>query len=107
VLELRDGEIRPHTIDPAQLGIIAAPIEAIRGGEPSENAAIARRTLAGEPGPVREVVTLNAAAGLFVGEAVASMAEGVALARAVLDDGRATAVLDQLIAATGGHPAPV
>jgi anthranilate phosphoribosyltransferase len=100
VLELSEGEVRPRTIDPLQLGITPAPLEAIRGGTPAVNAAIVRRTLDGEAGAVREIVTLNAAAGLLVGEAVASLAEGVELARAVLDDGRAASVLERLVATT-------
>jgi anthranilate phosphoribosyltransferase len=100
VLELSEGEVRPRTIDPLQLGITPAPLEAIRGGTPAVNADIVRRTLDGEAGAVREIVTLNAAAGLLVGEAVASLAEGVELARAVLDDGRAASVLERLVATT-------
>ncbi|MGE3325968.1 MAG: anthranilate phosphoribosyltransferase, partial [Acidimicrobiia bacterium] len=102
VLELHDGVVRPHTIDPTQFGIALAPLETIKGGEPALNADIVRRTLAGETGPVRDIVSLNAGAGLYVGGAAASMAEGVDLARAVLDDGRALAVLDGLVAASLG-----
>ena len=100
VLELKDGDIRPHTIDPTQLGFALSPVEAIRGGEPSVNAAIVLRTLDGERGAVRDIVLLNAAAGLLVGGAVASMPQGVELASCVLDDGRAAAALQRLIASS-------
>ena len=56
--------------------------------------------LAGERGPHRDIVVLNAAAGLLVADVVPDLAAGVALAGEVLDDGRAAAALDRLVAAS-------
>ena len=91
---------REFTVDPTALGLAAAAPGALRGGDPATNAGIARAVLTGERGPHRDVVVLNAAAGLVVAGAVATLAEGVALAGAVLDDGRAAAALDRLVAAS-------
>ena len=96
-----DGEsIATFTVAPGDLGLREAPTSAVTGGTPAENAAIARRVLGGESGPHRDIVVLNAAAGLLVGGAVASLHEGVGLACSALDDGRASAVLARLVAAS-------
>ncbi len=96
-----DGvEEREFVVDPSVLGIPPARPEALRGGDPQLNAAIAHRVLAGERGPVRDVVLLNAAAGLVVGGMVADLGEGLGRAAAALDDGRAAGVLERLVAAS-------
>ncbi len=64
VWEVSRGAVTEHDIDPAELGIPRARIEDLLGGEPAHNAAVARGVLEGELGPVRDVVLLNAAAGL-------------------------------------------
>lgn len=97
VLELLDGSIRQFTIDPAQLGLHAATADDLRGGVPDENAAVIRRVLDGELGPHRDIVVLNAAAGLVVGGAVADIAAGIDVAAAAIDDGRAQGALDGLV----------
>jgi anthranilate phosphoribosyltransferase len=100
VQELRDGDVREYEVDPAALGLtVVAPAD-VAGGDGAANAAIARRVLAGEPGPYRDIVLLNAAAGLVVGGAAGDLAEGVELARASIDGGKAQAVLATLAAAT-------
>jgi anthranilate phosphoribosyltransferase len=99
VWELRDGEVDLWRLDPAELGLPPAGPEGLRGGDPAVNARLARAVLAGERGPHRDIVVLNAAAGLLVGSAVASLGDGVTLAGAVLDDGRATRALERLVAA--------
>src|SRR5690606_38884374 len=60
---VRDGKVTEETFDPAVLDIAPAPPESLRGGDAAFNAAVARRVLAGEHGPVRDTVLLNAAAG--------------------------------------------
>jgi anthranilate phosphoribosyltransferase len=92
-----DGQFRQEVIDPASLGLAPASVEDLRGGDAETNAALARSVLEGETGPRRDIVLLNAAAGLVVGGASGDMAEGLALATAVVDDGRAGACLDRLI----------
>jgi anthranilate phosphoribosyltransferase len=97
VSELRDGEVTSWTIDPADLGFSPAKPEALRGGDAAQNAAAARAVLAGEPGAHRDIVLLNAAAGLIVADLADDVAAGVELAAAVLDDGRAAAALSRLV----------
>jgi anthranilate phosphoribosyltransferase len=68
------------------------------------NADLARRVLDGEPGPKREFVLLNAAAGLVAAGVADDLAQGLEAATASVDDGRAAAVLDRLVAvSTGGE----
>src|ERR687897_2839265 len=61
---VRGGEVEPDRVDPSALGIAQPPTDALRGGDPAFNADVFRRVLAGEPGPVRDAVLLNAAAAL-------------------------------------------
>jgi anthranilate phosphoribosyltransferase len=98
VVELRDGDVRTYTIDPTDLGIDRAPAASLVGGDPATNADLARRVLAGDPGPHRDVVTLNAAAALVAAGLVDDLAAGVDRARTTLDDGAAAAALDRLVA---------
>jgi anthranilate phosphoribosyltransferase len=103
VLALLDGSIRGFTIDPAQLGLQVATADDLRGGDPDENAAVIRRVLGGERGPHRDIVVLNAAAGLVVGGAVPDIAAGIDLAAAAIDDGRAQSALDALVRVSQAH----
>ncbi|MDH3755941.1 MAG: anthranilate phosphoribosyltransferase [Acidimicrobiia bacterium] len=95
--ELRDGQILTTSVDPAGLGVPSASADQLRGGDPAANAAIARGVFAGDTGPVRDIVTLNAAAGLLVAGAVESLADGIGAAGAAIDDGRVAAVLERLV----------
>jgi anthranilate phosphoribosyltransferase len=61
---VRDGKVTEETFDPRDAGIELVPVEALRGGDPSHNAEVARRLLDGERGPVRDAVLLNSAAAL-------------------------------------------
>jgi len=102
-----DGErVEQTTVDPAALGLPAARAEDLRGGAPSVNRDYALAVLGGAPGPHRDIVSLNAAAGLVVGGAVDDLAAGLELARAVLDDGRASAALDRLVSASNAGSTP-
>jgi len=100
VLELKDGEMREWTIDPAELGLEPAPVEAIAGGSAAENASTIRRLLDGETGPKRDVVVLNAAAGLLAADRVQDMSAGLAMAEESIDSGNARTALGLLIAAS-------
>jgi anthranilate phosphoribosyltransferase len=103
VLELRDGEVRTYDVDPGALGLKPATLGEIQGGDPSVNADLARRVLDGEPGPRREFVLLNAAAGLVAAGMADDLAEGLEAATASVDDGRAAEALDRLVTvSTGG-----
>jgi anthranilate phosphoribosyltransferase len=98
VLELRDGEVRTYDVDPSSLGLKPATIEEIQGGDPVMNADLARRVLDGEPGPRREFVLLNAAAGLVAAGVADDLAAGLEAATASVDEGRAATALERLVA---------
>lgn len=104
VLELRDGEIRTYDVDPAGLGLKPATLDDIQGGDPARNADLARRILDGEPGPMREFVLLNAAAGLVAAGVADDLAGGLEAATASVDDGKAGAALERLIAVSNETP---
>ncbi len=72
---VRGGQVVAGRVDPRDLGIDLVPAEALRGADADHNAQVARRVLAGEPGPVREAVLLNAAAGLVAAGWLAGPAE--------------------------------
>jgi anthranilate phosphoribosyltransferase len=92
------GDLPSVTVDPASLGLAPARVEELAGGDAATNAAFARRVLAGEPGPHRDVVLLNAAAGLVAAGVSADIQAGLAQAARAVDDGRAESVLDRLVA---------
>jgi len=96
LMEWVDGEVRTHEVDAAAFGLARAESSDLVGGDASTNAAAARRVLAGDAGPHRDIVVLNAAAGLLAGGRVDSLGRGVELAQASIDDGRAAAVLERL-----------
>jgi anthranilate phosphoribosyltransferase len=90
---VEDGMTRDLVIDAVELGLARAPLDALAGGDAQLNAAITISVLGGEPGPARDVVLLNAGAALFVAGRAADIAEGVALAAASIDTGRAADVV--------------
>jgi anthranilate phosphoribosyltransferase len=98
VVELRDGRIRSYTVDPRELGLTLAPGDSVVGGDPATNAELTRQVLSGEKGPHRDIVTLNAAAGLVAAGLAEDLGEGLDAARASIDDGAAAAALDRLVA---------
>ncbi len=100
VAELRDGRVRQFSIAPESVGLARATLSDITGGSPAENAAALRRLLAGEKGPYRDIVLLNAAAAFLVGDKAKTLRNGVDLAAKVIDEGAAQAALDGLAAIT-------
>jgi anthranilate phosphoribosyltransferase len=98
---LAAGRVEAFEIEPAALGIESAAPEALAGGDAHDNAEILRAVLDGETGARRDIVLLNAAAGIWVGGAAESLAHGVGLARQSIDSGAARGKLDALIEATG------
>ncbi|OIJ68804.1 anthranilate phosphoribosyltransferase [Streptomyces mangrovisoli] len=102
---VRDGKVTEETFDPRDVGIELVPVEALRGGDPSFNAEVARRLLDGERGPVRDAVLLNSAAALVAldptGAPLAEqLAAGMAKAAASIDSGEARRVLERWVAAS-------
>lgn len=100
VLALHEDEVTTFTVDPVALGFAPAIPEELTGGEPSDNADAVRRVLGGEHGAHRNIVVLNAAAGLVVAGAAPDLAAGVAAAQVAIDTGAAAATLDRLIEAS-------
>lgn len=96
VAELRDGRIRTYVVRPEDAGLRRAPLSEIRGGDVPENVAMARNVLAGEQGPRRDVVLLNAAATLVVAARARDLAEGAALAGRAIDSGDAARIVERL-----------
>lgn len=97
VCEVKDGEYRSYVIEPEQFGFAKCGKEELAGGTPQENAAITKAILAGEAGPKRNAVALNAGAGLYVAGKAASLEEGVRMAEKLIDTGAAKARLDEFI----------
>ncbi len=98
VVVVRGEELEHLEISPASVGLRPAGLDELAIGGPEENAAAARDVLEGRPGPVRDMVVLNAAAGLVVADLVPGLAEGVERAGAAIDDGGALRVLGELVA---------
>ena len=92
-----DGTVRGYTVDPKDFFGAHAPIAAIVGGTPEENASITRRVLDGEKGAYRNAAVLNAAAAIVAGGKAATIAEGVKLAEAAVDSGAALKKLELLV----------
>lgn len=108
IWEVTRGDIHEHDLDPRDLDIPIADLADLIGGSPQHNAEVLRRTLAGETGPVRDIVLLNAAAGIVAFELsqdatqvqrpiLERLRAGYDKAAAAVDDGRALAKLDQWI----------
>jgi anthranilate phosphoribosyltransferase len=97
VCQLRDGAIANYQVEPEEVGLKRASLEAIQGGTPEENAQILRRIFRGEAGPTRDVVLLNGAAVFMAAGKVSSLREGVQMARESIDSGQAMKKLEALI----------
>ena len=107
------GAVRHMSLDPAELGVAAARPEDLRGGNAAHNADVVRRLLAGEPGPVRDAVLLNAAAALaahagLTDDLAADLRAGAARAATALDSGAGAELLARWWSArpSSGPPQP-
>jgi anthranilate phosphoribosyltransferase len=102
---VKDGAVTEERFDPRDVGIELVPLEALRGADASYNADVARRLLAGETGPVRDAVLLNAAAALTAlepgtGTLAEQLSVGIAKAAESIDSGAAHRSLERWIAAS-------
>ncbi|MDQ6617916.1 MAG: anthranilate phosphoribosyltransferase [Actinomycetota bacterium] len=88
---------RRYQFDPSSLGLPRVTRAELLGGDVATNVLLARRVLGGEKGPRRDIVLLNAAAGLIVAGEAADLADGLGIARSALDDGRAADRLARLV----------
>ena len=96
VTELNAGKINTYELDPLPLIGEYHKSGTLAGGDPAKNAAILRCVLEGETGPTRDIVLLNAAAGIVAGEKADTLEEGYRLAQESIDDGKAQKALDGL-----------
>ena len=98
VVEIVDGDVREWELDPIDLGLQPGDPDALRGGSAAENAAIIRAVFDGAPGPRRDAVLLNAAAGLVAAGLADDLVEGISFGAETIDSGAAHSRLDALIA---------
>jgi anthranilate phosphoribosyltransferase len=94
--DVTPAKVTRHEVVASALGLGAAPLTALAGGTPAENAALVEAVFGGELGPRRDVVLLNAAAGLLAAGRVTELREGIVLAASTIDSGQATQMLDRL-----------
>jgi len=102
VAEVKEGAMRRFTIAPEEFGVSRAPLEALHGGTAAENAVIIQRVLAGEAGPRRDIVVINAAAALVAAGVAVNFHEAAILAGEAIPSGAAAAKLAALAAFTSG-----
>lgn len=100
VVEVSGAAIQRWTVAPEDVGLARAAPEALAGGTPEENAAIARRIFAGEPGAPRDLAVLNAGAAIYAAGRAGTLAEGVRAAEGAIDSGAAAGRLEAVAART-------
>jgi anthranilate phosphoribosyltransferase len=101
VIEVVSGTLRAYTVAPEEVALERAlGPGVIPGGDPAENASIARRILAGEPGPARDLAVLNAGAAIYAGGGADSLVAGVRTAERAIDGGAAADALERFVART-------
>jgi anthranilate phosphoribosyltransferase len=97
VSELKDGVVRTYELTPDEAGLpLATAADLNHAGSPEANAVVVREVLAGQPGPRRDIVLLNAAAGLVAGGAADTLREGIERAAAAIDSGAAAERLEHM-----------
>jgi anthranilate phosphoribosyltransferase len=97
VCEFQNGWMKNYTITPEQFGLTRCEKQDLAGGTPAENAAITRAILAGEKGPKRDAVLMNAGAALYIGGKAENIGKGIRLAAELIDSGKAARTLEKLI----------
>ena len=102
VCEFQDGWMKNYVITPEQFGLKRCEKQDLVGGTPAENAAITKAILAGEKGPKRDAVLMNAGAALYIGRKAESLADGIKLAAELIDSGKAAKTLEKLIEVSQG-----
>jgi anthranilate phosphoribosyltransferase len=98
ISECRDGAVNTFYLHPADVGLPKAPPGSLQGGDAHENARTIEAILDGARGFARDVVLLNAGAGLMIAGQAPSVQEGIARAATAIDSGAAAKTLDRLIA---------
>jgi len=105
VSECRDGAVNTFYVHPSDFGIAKSDAAALKGGDAAQNAGITRAVLAGERGPRRDIVVLNAGIGLFIAGCVSAIPEGLAMAARVIDSGAAQDRLEQMVVSSRAEAA--
>ena len=100
ISEMREGRVETYTVTPQDFGMSIASINDIVVADPSQSLAMIDDVLANKPGPARDIVVLNAGAGIYVSGLAKSLAQGVELASLAIAEGRALAAKDAYISAT-------
>ena len=93
----KGNNIKTFEFDPLSLGIDVAKINDLKGGDPTQNATIIKSIMNGNNGPKRDIVLLNAAAGILVGGMASNIEEGYEIAKKVVDSGKAKNLMNKLI----------
>jgi anthranilate phosphoribosyltransferase len=106
VSECRDGTVNTFYVHPSDVGLPKSPTSALAGGDARANAAIIEAVLAGKSGAQRDVVLLNAGAGLFVAGHAASVEDGISQAARAIDSGAARRTLDRLVSLSAAEEIP-
>lgn len=96
IAEVRDAAVISREVDPETLGFGRAGLETLAGGDAVANAGILRSIFAGERGPRREIVVLNAAAVLVVAEVASDLGDGVRRAAEAIDSGAVVRLVERL-----------
>lgn len=98
--EIKNGEITEFTINPEDYGFTLCKKDDLVGGNPQENAEIARKILNGEKGAKRDVVLLNSGIAIYIAGKADSIAKGIEIAAQTIDSGKAKAKLEEFVRAT-------
>jgi anthranilate phosphoribosyltransferase len=102
VAELRAGEVRKFRVDPQSCGLKRARLSDLQVENAEQSAQIIRSVLAGETGPAREIVLLNAGAAIYAADRAATISDGIAAAREAIDSGRARETLARVACVSHG-----
>jgi anthranilate phosphoribosyltransferase len=97
VAQIKGGNLTSFEVNPEDAGVPRAKLADLKGGDPQHNAAKLRELLDGAPGPYRDIVLMNAAAGFIVAGRADTLKLGAQLAAAEIDSGRARATLQKLV----------
>ncbi|MFA7522864.1 MAG: anthranilate phosphoribosyltransferase [Halothiobacillaceae bacterium] len=100
VAELENGTIRRYRIQPEDFGIARQSLDQLIVNGPEQSVERVRAALGGEPGPVSDMIALNAGAAIYVADLAEDLAAGVAMAQRLLAEGRGLEKLEQLVART-------
>lgn len=100
VCECINGVFTEYTLTPEQFGLQRGTKRDLVGGSPAENAVITRQILDGQPGPKRDTVIMNAAAGIYLAKQNTTLEQAAQIAAEMIDSGKGKAKLEEFIAAT-------